>query len=464
MSTFKTILVVDDEPDVLEIFTRKLNKVYNIITTNGVDDALYILNKHHVDLIITDLVMPKRNGIELLDILIDEFPHMPIVVISGNATLSMAVKAMQRGAVDFIEKPIIDLNILFVVINRALETAENKNEIKRLKNLLEQDFDSSSVIGSSLQIKKAIEKIKRIANVDTTVLLSGETGVGKDLFMKLIVANSDRKHRRFVSLNCGSVPETLLESTLFGHKKGAFTSAYRDQKGYFEEANGGTIFLDEISETSNAFQTKLLHVIENRVIRKIGDNSDIPINVRIIIATNKDLKEEVQHGNFREDLFYRLNVIQIHLPPLRERLEDIQILSEFFLKEFAQKYKKEISKISPKTMKILLTTEWKGNVRELRNVIECAVVMATHDTLLPEDLPAYIYVSKNQPEVENLCMKYFELTFAEAKECFEKDYIINLLKITNGNVSKTAEKSKIDRKNLYTKFVKHGIELGHYKR
>ncbi|MCL2063875.1 MAG: sigma-54 dependent transcriptional regulator [Candidatus Cloacimonetes bacterium] len=459
----KTVLICDDEADVLEIFSRKLSKIYKIITVNSVDKALSILEKSHVDLVMSDLVMPQKTGLEFLDIIMKEYSHIPVIVISGNATLGMAVTAMQKGAADFIEKPVVDLNLLTLVINKALETVENKNEIKRLKSLLNQDFDSSKIIGNSLAIQKVMEKVRRIANVDTTVLITGETGVGKDLFTNLIVANSERKNKRFVAVNCGSIPETLLESTLFGHKKGSFTSAIKDQIGYFEEANGGTIFLDEITETTPAFQIKLLRVLENRVVRKIGDTHDIPINVRVLTATNKSLEEEVKKGTFREDLYYRLNVIQISIPPLRERPEDIQLLSEFFMKEFSEKYKKPLDRFDPKTLNILLKDNWKGNVRELRNVIEHAVVMATHDVILPEDLPAYIYSTQKNQDIEDIKKEFFEIEYSEAKELFEKRYIMNLLSKTKGDVSKASEMSGIKREFLYTRLKKYDIDIDYFR-
>ena len=456
--TDKTILIVDDEADVREILTRKLQRKYKIFSADSVDNAVKLISRNNIDLVMTDLVMPQKDGLELLKIISYDYSHIPVIVISGNATLGMAVKAMQNGAADFIEKPIDDLNILYIVIDKALEANENKLELKRLKTLLNEDFDTGNVIGKSLTIQKVMEKVKRISAVDATVLISGETGVGKDLFANLIVANSDRRKRRFVAVNCGSIPESLLESMLFGHKKGAFTSAFKDSIGYFEEANGGTIFLDEITETTPAFQTKLLRVLENRKVRKIGDNHDIPIDVRVLTATNKDLSEEVKNGNFREDLYYRLNVIQINIPPLRERPEDVQLLSEYFMKEFADKYKKPLYKIAPKTFDILLKQYWKGNVRELKNVIEHAVIMATHNNLLPEDLPAYIIAAEQGVYQSEVLNEYFDLEFSEAKDLFEKRYVVQLLVKTNGDVTKAAQLSNIKRQNLYEKFKKYDID------
>jgi len=453
----KTILIVDDEPDVINILSRKLTKTFNIMTANSVDNAVQMLKNNHIDLVITDLVMPQKDGLALLKIVSSDFSEIPVIVMSGNATLGMAVTAMQSGATDFLEKPFLDLNLVIIVINKVLEASANKFEIKRLQGIINQDFDVSDVIWKSLSIHKVMERVKRIANVDTTVLITGETGAGKDMFASLIAKNSSRKDKRFVAVNCGSIPDTLLESMLFGHKKGAFTSAIKDQIGFFEEANKGTIFLDEITETSASFQTKLLRVLENRTIRKLGDSYDINIDVRVIAATNKDLAEEVKKGNFREDLYYRLNVIQISIPALRERVEDIEPLSDHFMKLYADKYQKPLYSIAPKAMDILLKQEWKGNIRELKNVIEHAVVMSMHDALLPEDLPAYLTVSQSNDTYTTADNNYFQMKYAEAKDLFELNYVIQLLVKTNGDVSKAAEISGIQRRNLYDKFKKFDI-------
>ena len=472
----KSILIVDDEPDARETLTRFLKKHYSSITAvDSVDNALKAVNQNSFDIVLTDLVMPKRDGLELLDIMTNDYPQTPVIVISGNATFSKVVQAMQKGAANFIEKPILDTQILNVIIDKALDISDTNMEIKRLKSLLIPDFDASSIIAKSHIIEKVLEKVKRIANVDATVLLTGETGVGKDLFARLIVANSERKNRKFVAVNRGSIPETLLESMLFGHKKGAFTSAIRDQIGYFEEANGGTIFLDEITETSLSFQTKLLRVLENRIIRRVGDSFDIPINVRILTATNKNLVDEVKNGNFREDLYYRLNVIQVDIPPLRERHEDIEILSEHFLKEFANKYKKPLYRIEKTTMNILLSQYWKGNIRELKNVIEHAVVMATHNSLLPDDLPVYLFEDEKElkqlnntekPNNENLFnenetpnFQAHKIDYKTAKTTFEKLYLTELLKKSNGNINQAMIISKLTRSKLYMMIKKYELEI-----
>jgi len=459
----KTLLIVDDDPDARQLFTRILAKHYIIHTADSVDQAIKILSTNPVDIVLTDLVMPQKDGIALIQILQDDFNAIPAVVISGNATFSKVVEAMQKGAIDFIEKP-IDSEILLVKIQKALEFADTKIEIKRLKNLYIPDLDLTGIIAKSPEIENVLLRLQKIASVDTSVLITGETGVGKDLFASLIMKNSERKNKKYVAVNCGSIPETLLESMLFGHKKGAFTSAYRDSIGYFEEANGGTIFLDEISETSLSFQIKLLRVLENKTIRKVGDSLDIPINVRILSATNKDLKTEIADGRFREDLYYRLNVIEVYIPPLRERLADIEVLSLHFMKEFADKLKKPLRKIDRPTMDTLLKQYWKGNVRELRNVIEHAVVMATHDTLLPDDLPQYLSSDSGSTSTSGSeSVEYQGLDYTQAKEHFERNFFEHLLTLTRGDVFKAARLCNMTRQNLHKKINKYHIDADNYR-
>ncbi len=457
------ILIVDDEEETREIFTRKIRKFYNTDMAASVDEAIGKLETQSYHLVLCDLVMPGRNGLELLEHVKKEYPFLPVVVISGNATLSMVVKAMQMGAVDFLEKPVEDLELLMIIVQKVLTLQWNLNELRRLQSIITENFDRSILIGNSYNIQKLLDKVKKIASVDSTVLITGETGVGKEIFAELIVRNSNRKGRKFVTVNCGSVPESLLESMLFGHKKGAFTSAIRDQIGYFEEANGGTLFLDEVSETTPAFQTKLLRVLEKRVVRKIGDSTDIPIDVRILAATNRDLMSLVKENLFREDLYYRLNVVQLSIPPLRERPEDIQILSDHFMKLFSKQYIKDIEKISPSAMALLIHQTWKGNVRELKNAIEHSVIMTTQNIITPEDLPAYIHSQIITPVTDDSFVDIWGKTYFDAKDWFERTYIEKLLKENNGDVSLCATISGIHRQNLYEKFKKYQINPDLYR-
>ncbi len=450
------ILIIDDEEDTLDIFRRQLEDEYEIETANSAALALEKLRKGTYQIALTDLVMPGEDGLELMKKIKAQWPHIAVLVISGKASIEMAVEAMKLGAEEFIEKPVEDLDLLKLMIERILKVKWQTEEIKRLHSILAQGFDRRNIVGNSFSIQKVMEKVKRIAPLDTTVLITGETGVGKELFADLIHKNSKRKEKKFVTVNCGGLPENLLESMLFGHKKGAFTDAIRDKISYFQEADGGTLFLDEITETSRAFQTKLLRALEKGIIRQVGGDHDIEVDVRIITATNKNIEEEIINRKFRDDLYYRLNVININIPPLRERVEDIKLLANAFVNEFAEKHKKKGLTISKPVMSILILYEWKGNVRELRNTIEHAVALATHNKILPEDLPSHLYINK-----ESIGQN---LPFAEAKEIFEKSYITGLLSYCNGDVTKAANISQIKRQNIYDKFKKYDIDINKYRK
>ena len=455
------ILIVDDEQDALDIFSRQLKDDYDIDTAISATSALEKLKKNNYHITMTDVVMPGIDGIELMQEIKKQWPHISVVVISGKASIEMAVKAMKLGAEDFIEKPVEDLELLKLMIEKILKSKWQVEEIKRLRNILAHGFDRTNIVGNSLVIQKIMEKVKVIAPLDTTVLITGETGVGKELFAELIYRNSKRKDKKFVALNCGGIPENLLESMLFGHKKGAFTDAIRDKIGYFQEADGGTLFLDEITETSPSFQIKMLRVLEKGVIRQVGGDKDIEVDVRIITATNKLIEEEIEAKNFREDLYYRLNIINIKIPPLRERVEDIKILANAFMNEFSEKHGKQNLTISEPAMSILLANEWKGNVRELKNAIEHAVALCSHTKIMPEDLPDNIF--QDNINLVDPLQNYLNLPFNHAKENFEKKYIEELLVKHKGDVTKVATISKIKRQNLYEKFKKYDIDLKKFR-
>jgi DNA-binding NtrC family response regulator len=454
------ILIVDDEQDTRDIFKRQLEEDYYIDTAESALIAVEKIKNNDYHIALTDLVMPGEDGLELLKTIKKSWPQIAVMVISGKASIEMAVEAMKLGADEFIEKPVEDLDLLKLMIEKILKIKWQTEEIKRLRSILDHEFDRSHIVGNSLAIQRRLEKIKRIAPLDTTILITGETGVGKELFAELIYKNSNRKNKKFVTVNCGSLPENLLESTLFGHKKGSFTSAIRDKIGYFQEADGGTLFLDEITETTPAFQVKLLRALEKGIIRQVGGDQDIFVDVRIIAATNKDLDEEVLHGNFREDLYYRLNVINIHIPPLRERMEDIKLLTKSFVTEFCKKYNKPDLKISDAVFSILSSNEWKGNIRELRNAIEHAIALADHDTILFEDLPTSITQRRSD---RGYSRNYDNLPFSTAKDIFEKTFIENLMNKCQGDVTKASKISDIKRQNLYEKFKKYNLDPNSFR-
>jgi DNA-binding NtrC family response regulator len=452
------ILIVDDDQNTLDIFSMQLYQDYEVIAVLSVAEALRQLEIKRFHIAITDLVMPGEDGLELIKKIKAQWPFVSVIVISGQATRQMATDAMKLGADDYLDKPVRSLELINLTVQKILKTQWLAEENDRLNKLLHEMLDGQKVLGTSPSIQNIISKVQKIAPLDTTVLITGETGVGKGLFAELIHQNSKRKEREFVAVNCGSLSETLLESLLFGHKKGAFTDAVRDKVGYFMEANGGTLFLDEITETSLAFQVKLLKALEKGAIRQVGGDRDFHVDVRVITATNKDIKQEVQTGNFREDLFYRLNIINIHIPPLRERGEDIKLLSHEFLKEFSQKYGKQLT-ISKPVLSILDSRKWEGNIRELRNALEHAVILAEHSALVPEDLPDYIFAEEQAMSLDRLT----QLPYPEAKQSFEKEYLVELLKNCHGNISLAAEQSKIPRQNLYLKFSHYLIDPAEYR-
>lgn len=455
------ILVVDDEQFTRDIFCRQLSKNYHVEEAESAFIALKMLEESRFHIVMTDLVMPGENGMDLLEKIKLTWPEISVVMISGKASVETAVQAMKLGAEELIEKPLEDLEILNIITEKILKAKWQAAEIRRLRNLLEKDFDRSHIIGNDPKMQKIMAKIKLIAPLDATVLLNGETGVGKEVFAELIYKNSSRKNDKFVAFNCGSLSENLLESALFGHTKGSFTSADKDKIGYFEEANGGTLFLDEITETSPAFQVKLLRALEKNVIRRVGGDKDIAIDVRIIAASNKNLLADVESGNFRQDLYYRLNVINITIPPLRERIDDIKLLSTEFVNVFSEKYNKPGIRISDAVMSILASSPWKGNVRELKNAIEHAVALSIHDKILVEDLPDS--VQKTHHSSSDSIQQLIHLPYAQAKNIFEEKYMRQLLLTTKGEITKAAELSGIKRQNLYNKMSKYELEPEDYR-
>jgi len=455
------ILIVDDEEDTLDIFSSRLSNYYKVDVASSAFMALEKMKQTSYHVALTDLVMPGEDGLELLQQIKENYPQTSVIVISGKASIEMAVKAMKLGAEEFIEKPVEDLDILKLKIHNILITKWQSEEIDRLRAILAHGFNREQIIGNSFAIQQIMEKVKKIAPLDTTVLITGETGVGKELFAELIYNNSNRKDKKFVTVNCGSLPETLLESMLFGHIQGSFTGAIRDKIGYFQEADEGTLFLDEITETSPAFQIKLLRALEKSMIRQVGGEEDISINVRIIAASNTDIVEEVKNGNFREDLYYRLNVIGIKIPPLRERVEDIKLLVHNFVTEFSKKYKKPDLTISIPAMTILMTREWKGNVRELKNAIEHAVALSNHNSIVLGDLPGHVFQLRKH---RNNNRNYDNLPYSQAKDIFEKNYIEKLLRTFDGDVTQVSNFCKIKRQNLYEKFKRLSIDPNEFRK
>jgi DNA-binding NtrC family response regulator len=418
-----------------------------------------MMSRHTFHVAIVDLILSGENGLDLIQEIKQQQPFTATIAISGQATIENAVTAMKMGASEFIVKPIRNLDLINIQVEKILQTQWLIEENQRLNELIQRDLETGFIVGNSSAIQGILQKIQKIAKLDTLVLITGETGVGKSVFAELIHRNSRRKHKRLVSVNCGSLTETLLESHLFGHKRGAFTDAYRDKVGYFQEANDGTLFLDEITETSLGFQVKLLKALETGYFRQVGGDHDLHSDVRIITATNKSMKELVEQNLFREDLYYRLNVITIHIPPLRERKDDIRILANTFVKEFSIKYQKAELTISPAVMNILMHHPWKGNVRELRNAVEHAVILAEHSHMQPEDLPETVVPHRALHEIPVLT----DLAWSKAKQEFERNYLISMLEKHEGNLSAAAQDSGIPRENIYRKCKILGVEPNDYR-
>ena len=448
------LLIVDDEKNIREGLGTSLEMDgYNILLAENGEIALDVLNKNDVDLIITDLRMPVLSGQELLKKVISSNPGLPVIILTGHGTIETAVNAMRDGAYDFLTKP-VNLDRLTLLVKRALEGRELviqhralKAEVDRLKS--KNRF--SSIIGKSSGMMRVMEIVEQVAATKASVLITGESGVGKELIADALHELSDRKEKPFIKVHCAALSESLLESELFGHEKGAFTGALSRKRGRFELSHMGSIFLDEIGEINQSTQIKILRVLQEKKFERVGGEETVEIDTRIISATNRDLKEEIENGNFREDLFYRLNVVQIHVPPLRERKEDISLLASSFLAEFAKENGRNIGGFEHKAMLALHNHDWPGNVRELRNCIESAVVMCKGDVLTLEDLPP----SVQQPVDQNCIRICTGSSLADA----EKQIIIETLNAQKGNKSKTADVLGIGRKTLHRKLSEYELDL-----
>lgn len=440
------ILVVDDEEIVRQSLLAWFKEDgYEVDTAENADAALRLFEKDKYSLILLDIKMPGMSGMDLLVKLKEYDPDAIIILITAYASVSSAVKALKSGAYDYITKP-IDPDELSHIVEKALYQKNLENENVKLKESIDEISKPDNLIGESHQMKEIYSLINTVAQTDTTVLILGESGTGKELVAKAIHLNSKRKYFPLVTVNCGALPESLLESELFGHEKGAFTGAHYRRKGKFEMANGGTIFLDEIGTISNKVQVELLRVIETKQFTRVGGSETISSDFRVIAATNENLDELVKEGVFREDLYYRLNVFTIHIPPLRERIEDIPLLANYFLKKFTTSMNKKITGISDEAMSFMLKYKWPGNVRELENAIERAVVVCRTDKIQLEDLPFRISNNSLYSEVEDKSLSEIE-----------KRHIALVLKENNWNISKSAEDLKIDRVTLYNKIKKYGL-------
>lgn len=438
------ILVADDEVNIRRGLAMGLvDEGYNVYEAGNGVEALKIISSKEVDLVITDLKMPEMTGEELLKQITANYKNIPVIILTGHGTIETAVETMHNGAYDFMTKP-LNLDHLFLIIKRALSNRQLILEHNALQAQVEKLKGSSSIIiGKSPKMRQIMETVEQVAGTRASILLTGESGVGKEVVADAIQALSDRKDKPFIKVHCAALSESLLESELFGHEKGSFTGAISQRKGKFELADKGTIFLDEIGEINQNVQVKLLRIIQERSFERVGGEETIKVDVRIISATNRNLQEEVEKGNFREDLFYRLNVVNINIPPLRERKEDILLLATSFMNRFAKENNKEIKGMDSKVMTILYNHPWRGNIRELQNCMENAVIMCRNSILTVDDLP----FSMRKESGDN----YVKIRLGTTLDNAEKTLIMATLDMCRGNKSKAAEILAIGRKTLHRK-------------
>jgi DNA-binding NtrC family response regulator len=440
----QVILIVEDDPAVGESLQHLFKKKgYEILLASNGKEALPLFKKGNVDLVITDVVMPKMDGLELLEAIKSLRPETEVIVISAQGTIEKAVQAMKSGAFDFIEKP-INPRVISLLVERALEKQTLVLQNRDLRSRLEEKFHLKNIIGRSEKMVKIFELIDHIAPYDSSVLIIGESGTGKELIANSIHYRSPRAPMPFIKVSCASLSEGIIESELFGHEKGAFTGAIASRKGRFEMAHQGTLFLDEVEDIPPATQIKLLRVLQEGEFEKVGGNKTIRVNIRVIAASNRDLQEEVRKGTFREDLYYRLNVVNIRLPALRERREDIPFLVNFFIERFNQKYHMKVKGISQRAMNLLMDYQWSGNVRELENMIESILVINSPEVIDVPHLPEEIRESKSQLEV-------IPIKIGTPLEEVEREVLAQTLKATKGNKRRAAELLRINVRTIHRK-------------
>ena len=446
------ILVIDDNEEHASATAESLQKVgYKCrIATSG-KEGLKIIEAGEIDIVITDLIMHDIDGLHILKTTKERLPEAEVILITGYGTVETAVDAMQKGAATYLLKP-ININHLRAEVNKLVEKQELVRNNKELHKQLDEKYGLSGIIGNSPKMQKVLNIVNQISGTTATILITGESGTGKELISKIIHNNSLRKNNPLVVLNAAAIPESLLESELFGHEKGAFSGAMYQRKGKFEYANHSTLFLDEIGDMPLSTQVKLLRVIEDGVVTRVGSNESIAVDVRLIAATNQYLEKLINEGRFREDLYFRLNVVSVKLPPLRERLEDIPLLIDAFLREFSQTHNKKVSIISPEARKILHKYPWPGNVRELKNCIESMVVVSMKDTIDTEDIPDHVL--QRSSETSTAPSLVAGITIEEA----ERELIKSTLVTVGGNREEAAKMLGIGERTLYRKLDRYGLK------
>ncbi len=446
------ILVVDDDRDACELLVDELGpRGYTVQSAGSGEQALARLAEADFDAVVTDLRMKSMNGLELCQRIVANRPGLPVIVVTAFGSLENAVNAMRSGAEDFIIKP-FDVDLVALTLGRVMRQRHLHDELRRLKSALQAAEGFGEITGESPAMKRLFAVLARVAESDASVLVTGESGTGKELVARSIHQRSPRAGSPFVAVNCAAMPEALLESELFGHIRGAFTDAKANRAGLFVEANTGTIFLDEVGELPLHLQPKLLRALQERVVRPVGANTETPFDVRVIAATNRDLDSAVEDGRFREDLFYRLNVVQVELPPLRARGNDVLLLAESFLQEVTRRTGKGVTALTSSAAEKLLAYRWPGNVRELQNAIERAVALTSHDQITVEDLPEKIRNYRSS----HVLIVADDPTELVPMEEIERRYVLRVMEAVGGNKSQAADVLGFDRKTLYAKLRRYG--------
>lgn len=458
MSNAIRVMIIDDEPMMrITILDALAAEGYRVTAAETGEKGLTFLRENPVDILITDLRLPDTDGIQVLKEIKMVSPEIQVIVITAYGSIDSAVTAMKEGASDYLTKP-FSMDELLLIVKRLIRIKQLEEENRLLREKVEERYGLEGLVGKSPQMLKVYDLIETVSQSDATVLVYGESGTGKEVVANAIHLRSARKAKAFIKVNCAALPETLLETELFGHEKGAFTGALKQRKGRFEIADGGTLFLDEIGDISLSVQVKLLRILQERQFERVGGNETISVDVRLICATQKDLKEEIRKGTFREDLYYRLNVVPILLPPLRERREDVLLLSEHFIKKFSQKMGKEITGLTGEAKALLLKYSFPGNIRELENMLERAIALIKDKTIRAEDLPDEVCGQTNP--IQMICEKVRgSKPLAVASRIFEKEYIQKVLEKTKGKKGQAAEMLGISRKTLWEKIKELGIEI-----
>ena len=453
------ILLVDDDADIRETMVTLLTmNDYSVTSVADGQSAIEEVKKEKFNIVITDLMMPKMTGIDVIKNLKAIDPDLQCIVITGYATVSTAVDAMKAGAYDYLMKPFNGTEVL-MLLKRVMELQDLQAENSQLKRTLNQRYGYENLIGNSEGVHKVCSLIEKVAETDSTILILGESGTGKELVARTIHYNSPRKNKPLIPINCGAIPETLLESELFGHEKGAFTGASTTRIGRFELADGGTIFLDEIGDMSPTLQVKLLRVLQQREFERVGGVRTIKVDVRIIAATNIDLEHAVHEGKFREDLYYRLNVIPVVIPPLRERADDIPLLMDHFLSHFNKSKKRDIKGFSPAAMDILISYPWPGNIRELENLVERLIILKGNGTICPDDLPEkFISHTLNNEGALHITLPETGVNLKDVVEEFENNLILQAMQKAQGVKNKAAQLLSLNRTTLVEKLKKKKLD------